>query len=238
MREVISNKSMVVWDNVLESDQFGRLMVEFSNKSFKRQHNTNWEKVWRPGDGEILRESSSMYTVNFPNDTALSELHDVMLHECEQHPEICGVRGVDWHSLILTMYIYPAGSRLSWHGDGGDYTAAMTFYCHPRWSPHWGGELLVANTPPTDMMPKVDYEVNPSIDHSQLDAFISAFGVGHMIVPKPNRLVLMKSGICHMVNRIDQAAGDHLRMSVVGFTSAIHKGQNVSVANDLVRLAA
>lgn len=238
MREIISNKKMMVWDNVLDDKQFGKLLTEFSGKSFKRQHNTNWEKVWRPSDGEVLRESSSMYSVNFPNGTALSDLHDIMMAECCAHPEICGVKDVDWEHIVLTMYIYPAGTRLSWHGDGVEYTSAFTFYCHPRWSPHWGGELLVASTPPSDIMPKVDYEVSPAIDHSQLDAFLNAYGVGQMIIPKPNRLVLMRSGTCHMVNRVDQTAGDNLRMSVVGFTPAKRKEKNVSVGQEVIRLAA
>jgi len=238
MREVISNNKMVVWDNVLEDQEFGGLLTKFSETQFQKQHNTNWEKVWHPGDGEVLRSSTSLYSCQMPAFKALQPLHDIMMQQCKDHPELCGKFGVDWHYLILSMYIYPAGSRLSWHGDGVEYTAALTYYCHTQWSPHWGGELLVANTPPLEMMPKVDYEVLASIDHRQLDAFINAFGVGHMIVPKPNRMVLMKSGTCHMVNRVDQAAGDHLRMSVVAFTRKDYsqKETNVAMVKEVVHV--
>ena len=42
-------------------------------------------------------------------------------------------------------------------------------------------------------------------------------GMGHFIMPKPNRLVVMKTGNPHMINKVQPAAGDHVRASVTLF---------------------
>jgi Rps23 Pro-64 3,4-dihydroxylase Tpa1-like proline 4-hydroxylase len=217
MREVIKNSRFVVWDDILSSEDFGQLLVHVSKSKFHSPHRNGWESVWKSTDGECMR-TQALYTENFPTKTPLDKIFEVMTEACLINTEICGINPSNWDKMTVSSYIYPSGTRLSWHGDGGAYSAALTYYCHPRWSPHWGGELLVAETPNQNYIPKLDYDVAPGVDHSQIDAWINAYGMGHMIVPKPNRLVLMKSGICHMVNRVDLAAGDNLRMSVVGFT--------------------
>lgn len=192
-------------------------MAFVSKEKFYNPHKDGWQSVWKTTDGECLR-TAAYYSDQFPMKTPLDALFDVMLETCIAHPDLCGVNPNDWDRLTVSSYIYPCGTRLSWHGDGGAYSGALTYYCHPRWSPHWGGELLVANTPHESYIPTLDYDVAPGVDHSRLDAWLNAYGIGHMIIPKPNRLVLMKAGTCHMVNRVDSAAGDNLRMSVVGFT--------------------
>jgi hypothetical protein len=42
-------------------------------------------------------------------------------------------------------------------------------------------------------------------------------GMGLYTAPSPNRLVFLKGGSWHQINRVDQNAGDHMRCSVVGF---------------------
>lgn len=217
MKEVIKNSRFAIWDDVLSPTDFGNLMAHVSKDQFQSPHRDGWQSVWKTTDGECLR-TKPLFTENFPTKTPLDSIFEAMVIACLENPQICGLNPNDWDRLTLTSYIYPTGTRLSWHGDGGDYSCALTYYCHPRWSPHWGGELLVANTPPESYIPTLDYDVDPGVDHSRIDAWINAYGVGHLIVPKPNRLVLMKAGTCHMVNRVDSAAGDNLRMSVVGFT--------------------
>jgi hypothetical protein len=202
---------------VLSPNDFGNLMAFVSKERFFSPHKDCWESVWKSTDGECMR-TKGYFSENFPTKTPLDKVYEIMTEVCLMHPELCGLNPRDWNRMTLSSYIYPCGTRLSWHGDGDVYTGALTYYCHPRWSPHWGGELLVAETPRESLIPTLDYDVAPGVDHSRIDAWINAYGLGHMIVPKPNRLVLMKSGTCHMVNRVDSAAGDNLRMSVVGFT--------------------
>ncbi len=234
MKEVIRNTRFAVWDDVLSPSDFGNLMAFVSKEKFISPHKDGWESVWKASDGECMR-TAPRYSDNFPTNTPLDAIFYAMQDVCVNNPEIAGkhtdikykyvTNKVEWNRLTISSYIYPAGVRLSWHGDGDVYTSALTYYCHPRWSPHWGGELLVANTPSSEFIPTLDYDVSPGVDHSRLDAWINAYGLGYMIVPKPNRLVLMRAGVCHMVNRVDQSAGDNLRMSVVGFTLTNPKEQ-------------
>lgn len=217
MIEVAKTNRFVIYDDVLPADEYGELMAHVSHEKFMPAHRDGWQNVWKATDGECLR-TRGMFSEQFPTESPWDTIYNKFSEVCVANPDICGPTPDLWTRMTLSSYIYPRGTRISWHGDGGDYTGALTYYLHPRWSPHWGGELLVANTPSQKLMPKLDYEVSAAIDHSQMDAWINAYGIGHMIVPKPNRLVLMKAGTVHMVNRVDEAAGDNLRLSVVGFT--------------------
>ena len=42
-------------------------------------------------------------------------------------------------------------------------------------------------------------------------------GFGTYVMPLPNRIVIAKTRVVHHVERIDQAAGDHFRLSMTGF---------------------
>lgn len=230
MKEVARTSRFVVWDDVLSANEFGLLMAHVSNQNFRSVHTTSWEKVWKLTDGQVFR-TQSLYSENFPTNSPMDRIFELMMELSLSNPTISGTNPKDWNRLTTACYIYPKGTRIAWHGDGAIYTSAFTYYCHPRWSPHWGGELMVAQTPHENTMPKLDYDVSPGVDHSRYDAWISAYGIGQMVVPKPNRLVLMQGGTCHMVNRVDESAGDNLRMSVVGFTMVPQKEQNDSVRN-------
>ena len=238
MNEVAKTSRFVIYDDVLPTDDFGKLMAFVSNEPFMYAHRNKWESVWKATDGNVMR-TQGLYTENFPTDTPWDRIYEKFLEVAVTNPDLCGPTPEVWSRMTVSSYIYPKGTRISWHGDGGEYSSALTYYLHPRWSPHWGGELLVANTPPQNLMPKLDYEVSGAIDHSQMDAWINAYGTGHMIIPKPNRLVLMKAGTAHMVNRVDEAAGDNLRWSIVGFTmiSPTAKEQCVQVVRPTPQVA-
>ena len=42
-------------------------------------------------------------------------------------------------------------------------------------------------------------------------------GVGRLVLPKPNRLVVIKGGTPHCGAKVREAAGNHVRASVSGF---------------------
>jgi Rps23 Pro-64 3,4-dihydroxylase Tpa1-like proline 4-hydroxylase len=133
-----------------------------------------------------------------------------------KHAELSGSEGKDWVDATFRAYIYPRGSKLSWHNDGGHYHAALTYYVHPYWGSTWGGELMVAETPNLDSY-QHQYKGQPHLDHRWEDKFIADKGIGQYIFPKPNRLVIMASGVFHAINRVDDDAGDNGRCSIVSF---------------------
>ena len=42
-------------------------------------------------------------------------------------------------------------------------------------------------------------------------------GTGEYVVPKPNRLVVVKAGTSHRINTVHAASGENVRISVAGF---------------------
>jgi hypothetical protein len=105
----------------------------------------------------------------------------------------------------LRSCIYTRGCKLSWREEKN---CKAIFFTHKNWGSIWGGEIVLAETPPIKDIP------SSAFGHQWEDRFMSALGVGHYVVPKPNRLVLIKSGIWHGINRVDADAGDNLHCSI------------------------
>ena len=119
--------------------------------------------------------------------------------------------------MSVRPYLYPRGTKLSWHDDSTVYCAAATYYCHLKWGSTWGGELMVAEVPGLAQVFQGKNLSKPHMDHEWEDQYINIYGMGNFITPKPNRLVLMAPGTYHAINRVDADAGDHLRAAIVGF---------------------
>jgi hypothetical protein len=73
----------------------------------------------------------------------------------------------------------------------------------------------VAKTPPPE-------QVSSNIPEDQMTReyvapLINAYGMGVYASPLPNRMVFTKGSAWHSINRVDQAAGDNVRCSVVAF---------------------
>jgi hypothetical protein len=176
------------------------------------------EVIWRLGDSYPVRTGAYYHSRRslpaaapggFPG--ALAAAAAAFEEIGGRHPELLGTKGKDWRDVSLTGYVYPRGSRLSWHTDHDSYTAAFVYYVHPRWSASWGGELFIADA---------DGEVSETpthLDHTAEDDWLMKHGFGNFIMAKPNRLVLIKLGVPHMMARVDPDAGDHVRASILGF---------------------
>jgi Rps23 Pro-64 3,4-dihydroxylase Tpa1-like proline 4-hydroxylase len=141
---------------------------------------------------------------------------DVVGHFFTEIARTCSDMVGDWTDLVTRSYLYPRGSKLSWHNDAANYAGAFSFYAHPKWGSTWGGELMVAEVPPMSEMKKKPL-VGPHIEHDWEDEYINEQGVGQWITPKPNRCVIMAPGVYHSINRVDVDAGDHARAAIVGF---------------------
>src|SRR5437016_561861 len=75
-----------------------------------------------------------------PFNTPLDLMVKPAVEVARLHPEI--VAGFE--DISLRSYLYPRGSKLSWHDDRTEFSGALTYYIHPRWGSTWGGELMVA----------------------------------------------------------------------------------------------
>lgn len=207
MYRIFQNDYCVVYDDVMKPEEFSQLWQYTQTENYVIPHISNWSKVWRISDGLSL--GGNQYdSCNAPFGNAIDLANHYIKEIAKMHPELVG----EYNKLYLRSYVYPRETKLSWHNDKG-YSAAVIFYTHPYWASTWGGELFLAKTQEIDVVP------NPCLDHSFEDKLLSQYGYGHYITPKPNRLVLTKSGVWHQINRVDRDAGDHCRTSVVGFFS-------------------
>lgn len=208
MKIVCKTDKFVVYDEVLPPDQF-KILWEYAQRETFSSPKTNatWLNVWRLLDGECLGTKAYSESEQ-PFNNVLDGLMPLFKRIAEMNPEII----LPYKDLTLRTYIYPMKSKLSWHTDEG-YQGAMTYYIHKSWSGSWGGELMTMELPKNFEKPKN----GPHLDHEYEDELLSTIGIGQVILPKPNRLVLMKGGTMHSINRVDPAAGSAVRCSIVGF---------------------
>ena len=206
MNKTHETDEFVVYDEVLPPDQLAAVWAAVQQEEYLMPHISGWSKVWRLTDGTCIgsRDYESSSEAPLPGYAEL--MKSMFCHLASAHQNI--VSG--WDRITIRSYLYPRGTKLSWHNDLG-YRGAAIFYVHPEWASTWGGELFIARTPPSTFV------VPPHLDHRQEDDFLASYGMGTYITCKPNRLVLTKAGVWHSINRVDEDAGDHCRASVVGF---------------------
>lgn len=215
MKLTFKNSKFAIFDDVLPPDMFDMVWLHAQHENYAAAlAQGNWLKVWRIGDLSPLGSTEYNWSKR-----PFNNYMDVIGHYFTEMAKNCADlvgNPSSWGELTMRSYIYPRGSKLSWHNDAETYAGAFTYYAHPYWGSTWGGELLVAEVPPFHEMKKKP-QVGPHLSHEWEDEYLLEHGVGQWISPKPNRCVIMASGVYHSVNRVDPDAGDHSRVSVVGF---------------------
>ena len=58
---------------------------------------------------------------------------------------------------------------------------------------------------------------NGTLPHSVTNASCFRAIIGRFIEPVPNRLIVIKRGLMHKVQRVSPLAGSHVRASITGF---------------------
>lgn len=200
-----------VLDNLLDEDTYNKFCSFYNDLDFAYRSLTGWQKVWRVSDGLIL-SGPPYYAFKSPHNSMMDIIGTLIDKLVDQHFDyIVGKRNVDWDDYFMTPYIYPTGTKISWHNDHG-YSGAAIFYTHRFWDPNWGGELFIAKTS------KDSHYYSPdSIDRTSLIPLLNNYGMGSYISPLPNRMVFTKGSTWHSINRVDPVAGDALRCSIVTF---------------------
>ena len=133
---------------------------------------------------------------------------------------------------MQTAVAIKRGSSLYWHRDTPSVvTGSCTYYAHPQWNVQWGGELFIAHPDalaipepcgpsmitPKEVMGRGLVPLSGHLDNTEVNAALMDAGMGHYVHPKPNRLVVMRTGNPHMISKVQPAAGDHVRASVTMF---------------------
>ena len=207
---------IAIYDSVLSADRFEEVWSHVQRDQYKvPTRNDNWIKVWRLGDGHSV-SSKDYRLLNRPLGNPLDFVLEALLEIAQRHPDLVGTLGIDWSDITLRSYLYPRGSKLSWHDDTSGYSGAFSFYAHPKWGSTWGGELMVAETSSVEHI-KASAQTGPYLDRGWEDKYVLAEGRGMFFSAKPNRLAIFSPGTYHAINRVDADAGDHARCSVSGF---------------------
>jgi len=213
MQLTTKENNYAIVDDVFDKNTFDQFVSYFGSMDFAFRSMTGWQKIWRLTDGQILA-GPPYYHSRAPFGCPMDGLHAVILALAEQHlQDVVGKKGEDWDDFFLTPYIYPVGTKISWHNDTG-YVAAAIFYPHEKWSSNWGGELLLADVNNNDVKCT---ENNDPINRQHSGAVLDNLAMGRYISPKPNRMVFTKTGVWHSINRVDVNAGEKARCSVVAF---------------------
>ena len=217
MKTVLERSDAIVIDDVLPAAAFKALANHLAAVEYRSVHAGRWDKAWRLSGGEPLRGlpvfldpsgrfhgEAPVYPTATPFDALVEAVHGV----AGEHPSIVGVERRDWLSLFLSPWLYPVGSGLDFHRDGGRYSGSFTFFLNASWRLDWGGLLLLG-----------DEQVPVEPPQSAWGANVSggAASDGIYVCPRPNRLALIGPRCGHMITRVDRNAGTQVRASVAGF---------------------
>jgi hypothetical protein len=216
MKLTARDKSFAIVDEALDSSYFMQFWKYFNGLDFVYRSMSGWQKVWRINDGQVLSGSPYFHS-QAPFNCLMDVLHQTIVALAKQQfSNIVGEEGKDWHDVVLTPYVYSAGTKISWHDDYG-YTGAAIFYPHIEWNPHWGGELMIAKTPSYEELDLKNAIAEEVMTRDYISPILNAYGIGTYIAPLPNRIAFTSGEVWHQINRVDAAAGDHVRCSIVAF---------------------
>jgi hypothetical protein len=235
MRITLQQNDFLVLDDFLTPEGFQAMWSFIQDEPFRAIHGDRWIKAFRLSDGQALW--SDVYTsqpaaadrtarsTSYPSQKGIDALIGTMLAQGDLFADYVGRQGQDWDYFFCRPYIYPAGTGLSWHTDGrGDVAGAYVYYAHPEWKAQWGAELLIDGSgfrefdyPEREMYDGSKKKVGVHLDADVISEAVLKEGVGHYVVPRPNRFVLLKRGLLHRLNPVQPSAGDNVRASVTGF---------------------
>lgn len=189
------NDQVIVYDNFLPQDVFKSLQEE------ARKH--EYVLITHGSDVAYKLNTGEIYKTNLKywSDNTRGKFHQWFDAINELNPIPC-------ETYSLMTHVYSAGAEIDWHMDYNSL-ASYSFYLHDEWKPQWGGNLLVSDYNTEDVQGDngTVFDNNPSVSDP---------GFGTWYAPLPNRLVIIKK-VFHKVERVDQAAGNNMRMSFTGF---------------------
>ncbi|MEL7448253.1 MAG: hypothetical protein AAFN78_03540 [Pseudomonadota bacterium] len=245
MRVSFQNDQFLVLDDFLSKEHFEQMWRWFHVAPFFPNDVRGLHGAWRLDDGRVMRGPDVYYgkvsaqvakghpgAFAHPTGTALDLLLEQFSRSGDYYAELVGREGPDWRTLAAAPRLYERNSSLYWHRDTpAVVTGSCTYYAHPEWNVQWGGELFVAHPSaldipdahgpsmiaPKEVMGRGMVQLSGHLDNSEVNDALMEAGMGHYVMPKPNRLVVMRTGNPHMISKVHPAAGDHVRASVTMF---------------------
>jgi Rps23 Pro-64 3,4-dihydroxylase Tpa1-like proline 4-hydroxylase len=226
----------IVIDDFLAPDLQQHIWLYFQVENFARVDVSSPTGQWAWHDGGSLRGPTIGYKTKwhaqFPTGTAVDALMETIVSEEKRFRPALGQFGSDWDDFSASPSLYPVGTGLSWHRDAENNAGSFVYYVHPHWNVEWGGELLLGdpaqfsipgsqgpffNPAPSGYADDGAAWLNSHLENERASETLMAHGAGSFVMPKPNRLVIIRGGLPHKIAKVSVAAGSHLRCSITGF---------------------
>lgn len=245
MKVSFVNDQFTVIDDFLPEDQFEQMWRWFHVAPFFSNDLRGLHGAWRLDDGRVMRGPDVFYgaiaeqvaktspgAFAHPTGTGIDLLIEQFSKNPQLYEKLVGNEGKDWRTLAAAPRLYERGSSLYWHRDTPSVvTGSCTYYSHKEWNIQWGGELFIAHPSsldipeefgpsmisPKEVIGKGMVQLSGHLDNTEVNDALLGPGMGFYVMPKPNRLVVMKTGNAHMISKVHPAAGDHVRASVTMF---------------------
>jgi Rps23 Pro-64 3,4-dihydroxylase Tpa1-like proline 4-hydroxylase len=204
---------IAVVDNFLPSDAFERLKRSLTQIEIYPPGLEEFPGlVWRLGDTPpyISRyvHDRKREDANSPFVELASALSNLTLEVSGEQLSLSG--------FSSRLQVARAGMGLSCHYDGNDrYSGGYTFYLSEEWDPHWGGLLIAFDESPAGFVPSSGRF--SLLDTDKERRIFEGTMLNCAVIPKPNRLVLLRNPIRHMVTPVLPSAGDRVRMACTGY---------------------
>ncbi len=238
-KKVFESKQAIIFDDFLAPDVYEKIQ-QYALKTDYEYINTKGKvsRAWHVHDGFPMRSTLNGFYYSkdsgekptgdhvYPTKTDMDLFIDNLLAVQPHVEHLTGKEGNGgWMHVSSTCWVYPHGTGLSIHDDGsGVYTGAYVYFLNPTWRPHWGGLLIMmdeeANKMVYDHREKINQHEFYKLKYfhgNGLDEMLVDQGFGKCIFPKGNRIVFIANDAYHMVTRVNESAGDNLRMSIAGF---------------------
>lgn len=215
MREAQRGKRFVVIDDFLTGADFAAARAMLDRATFAKV-----DSVISPGkDGVAFRSRGVQFTdrLGGPGTSGRPKLYEEVARRVHAERGIFGQWGRDWNRMGFAFWRYPAGSRLGWHNDAGSgRRGEFVLFLHDQWRASWGGELLLLDEHPESLAG----DTGRGDLLTQMEALLDSCPISPVaVIPKPNRLVLMRTGTIHQIHRVDRTVGESLRCTLTGFAS-------------------
>jgi Rps23 Pro-64 3,4-dihydroxylase Tpa1-like proline 4-hydroxylase len=226
----------LVIDDFLPADIHRHIWLYFQVENFARVDVSSPTGQWAWHDGAALRGPTIGYRTKwhakYPTGTAVDALMENIVRQEERFRPVLGKYDSDWNDFSASPALYPSGTGLSWHRDAENNAGSFVYYVHPAWNVEWGGELLLGdpaqmaipaglgpffNPAPADLNDDGASWLNSHLENERASETLLAAGTGAFVMPKPNRLVVIRGGLPHKIAKVTLVAGAHMRASVTGF---------------------
>jgi hypothetical protein len=225
-----ADERIVVLDDVLPEAALDELWNYFQVQEFRRVEALGLFGHWALDDAGALRGPAVGHgfdlETRYPSRTPIDLVLEAIVDHAPKFDAVLGKRGEGWELFSGFAQVYARGVGLLWHRDSPDNAGSYTFYAHPEWNVDWGGELMLLDDDAIDPAAGIYFHRlrgasgsawQPHLDNDDANELLMRHGVGRLVLPKPNRLVVIKGGTPHCVAKVRDAAGNHVRASVSGF---------------------